>query len=78
MVTQEQKIIARKVLDCAYEVHSYLGPGLLESTYQARICGFPVSLGFLFNFNAQHLKDGIKRVMIFHTLQKTLLFKLIQ
>jgi hypothetical protein len=35
MVTQEQETIARKVLDCAYEVHSYLGPVLLESTYQA-------------------------------------------
>jgi GxxExxY protein len=35
MVTQEQEKSAKKVLDCAYEVHSHLGPGLLESTYQA-------------------------------------------
>ncbi|GHV60973.1 hypothetical protein AGMMS49587_03890 [Spirochaetia bacterium] len=35
MITQEQEKTAKKVLDCAYEVHSYLGPGLLESTYQA-------------------------------------------
>jgi GxxExxY protein len=35
MITPEQEKTAKKVLDCAYEVHSYLGPGLLESTYQA-------------------------------------------
>jgi GxxExxY protein len=34
MITQEQEKLAKKVLDCAYEVHSSLGPGLLESTYQ--------------------------------------------
>jgi hypothetical protein len=35
MVTHEQEKLAKKVLDYAYEVHSCLGPGLLESTYQA-------------------------------------------
>ncbi|MDR1971344.1 MAG: GxxExxY protein [Treponema sp.] len=127
MVTQEQEKIAKRVLDCAYEVHSYLGPGLLESTYQACLlyelkqlglfvecektvpvlykgitidCGYRIdmvvehnqliienkstkelndthlaqiltymrlsgiSLGFLFNFNTQHLKAGIKRVIL--------------
>jgi GxxExxY protein len=34
MVTPEQERLAKKVLDCAFEVHSELGPGLLESTYQ--------------------------------------------
>jgi GxxExxY protein len=34
MITQEQERIAKKVLDCAFEVHSNLGPGLLESAYQ--------------------------------------------
>ena len=34
MVTDEQENIAKIVLDCAYEVHTQLGSGLLESTYQ--------------------------------------------
>ena len=34
MVTEEQEKIAKKVLDCAFEVHTQLGPGLLESAYQ--------------------------------------------
>lgn len=28
------EIIAKQVVDAAYQVHKYLGPGLLESTYQ--------------------------------------------
>jgi GxxExxY protein len=34
MVTSEQERIAKIVLDAAFEVHSRLGPGLLESAYQ--------------------------------------------
>jgi hypothetical protein len=34
MVTPEQERIAKIVLDAAFEVHSRLGPGLLESAYQ--------------------------------------------
>ena len=126
MVTEEQERIAKKVLDCAYEVHTQLGPGLLESAYQACLiyelksnglyiekekqipvlyknmtidCGYRIdivvehnkliienkavkeltdihlsqiltymklsgiSLGFLFNFNERHLRNGIKRVV---------------
>jgi len=34
MVTDEQEKIAKVVLDCAFEVHTQLGPGLLENVYQ--------------------------------------------
>jgi GxxExxY protein len=34
MVTLEQEKIAKRVLDCAFEVHSHLGAGLLENAYQ--------------------------------------------
>ncbi|MDR1909907.1 MAG: GxxExxY protein [Spirochaetaceae bacterium] len=127
MVTPEQEIIAKIVLDAAFEVHSRLGPGLLESAYQICLlyelkergiyaecekplpvvykgirldCGYridmfvekdkiiienksvkeindihiaqilsymrlsDVSLGFLFNFNVQSLKNGIKRIVL--------------
>ncbi|MDR1248306.1 MAG: GxxExxY protein [Treponema sp.] len=39
MVTQEQERIAKIVLDSAFEVHSCLGPGLLESAYQTCLLG---------------------------------------
>jgi GxxExxY protein len=35
----EQERIAKIVLDAAFEVHSYLGPGLLESAYQTCLLG---------------------------------------
>jgi GxxExxY protein len=35
MITDEQEKIAKMTLDAAFEVHSHLGPGLLESAYQA-------------------------------------------
>ena len=34
MISAEQEKYAKIVLDCAYEVHTQLGPGLLESVYQ--------------------------------------------
>jgi GxxExxY protein len=127
MVTQEQEKIAKRVLNCAYEVHSLLGPGLLESTYQTCLyyelqqqgifvecekllpvlykgitidCGYRIdmvveknqliienksvkalediqlsqvltymrlsgiTLGFLFNFNVRHFKDGVRRLVL--------------
>ena len=35
MITNHQENIAKIVLDCAYDVHTQLGPGLLETAYQA-------------------------------------------
>jgi GxxExxY protein len=39
MVSQEQERIVKIVLDAAFEFHSYLGPGLLESAYQTCLLG---------------------------------------
>ncbi|MDH6342242.1 GxxExxY protein [Parabacteroides sp. PFB2-12] len=127
MVTTEQERIATIVLNCAFEVHTELGPGLLENAYQKCLayelrkaglfveeekemplvykgelidCGYRVdilverdqliienkavkaftdihfaqtinymklseiTLGFLFNFNVRHLKEGIKRIVL--------------
>ena len=32
------EMIFKQVLDCAFEVHKTLGPGLLESTYEECLC----------------------------------------
>jgi GxxExxY protein len=36
--TPEEEELARKIVDCAYAVHSTLGPGLLESIYETCFC----------------------------------------
>jgi GxxExxY protein len=37
--TKEQyETIGRKILDCAFEVHKELGPGLFESIYEECLC----------------------------------------
>ena len=40
------KDYTHKLLGCAYEVHSALGPGLLESVYEATLCYELQSQGF--------------------------------
>ena len=67
------------VVDAAYKVHKALGPGLLESVYEAcltheiRQRGFLVvrhlklaskPLGFLINFNVPVIKQGITRMRL--------------
>ncbi len=37
-ISDELDQIARAVVDCAFTVHKELGPGLLESVYQACFC----------------------------------------
>jgi len=34
MTKEQYEIIGKKILDAAYEVHTQLGPGLLESVYE--------------------------------------------
>ena len=36
--TQREDKVARSIVHCAYEVHRRLGPGLLESVYEACFC----------------------------------------
>ena len=34
----EINALTEKIIGCAIEVHRQLGPGLLESTYEAALC----------------------------------------
>ena len=51
----------------AIEVHSKLGPGLLESVYEAQISTYlklsGIRTGLLINFLTKVLKDGLKRIV---------------
>jgi hypothetical protein len=53
------------VIDAAMQVHTVLGPGLLENAYKA--CLAPARRGgrdrggLLINFNVTRLRDGIKQ-----------------
>jgi len=38
MLSQKEEEIATKIVDSAYTVHKSLGPGLLESIYEACFC----------------------------------------
>ena len=35
---QQKDALTEKTIGCAIEVHRHLGPGLLESTYEAALC----------------------------------------
>lgn len=37
-LSEREEEIAAQIVDCAYTVHSYLGPGLLESVYEICFC----------------------------------------
>lgn len=59
--------LSRLVIGCAIEVHKYLGPGLLESTYEQLLTYMKLSgirIGLLMNFNVKHMKSGIKRMVL--------------
>jgi len=70
---REFDALSRQVIGCAIEVHRFLGPGLLESSYQRclsrelELNGIALSgiqTGLMFNFNVTKLKDGMKRYVL--------------
>jgi len=55
--------IAKILVNIFLKVHRTLGPGLLESVYEAAICYELDKLGLLVNFNVDLIKYGIKRIV---------------
>ena len=51
----EKEVLTEQILSCAFKVHSKLGPGLLESAYQACLKYELEKLGFEFNQKFQFL-----------------------
>jgi len=52
----------KKVVDAAAKVHSALEPGLLKSVYEV-VLAKELKLGYLLNFGASLMKDGLKRMI---------------
>ena len=38
VLTETEEFLCREIVDCAYKVHSQLGPGLLERIYEVCFC----------------------------------------
>jgi len=64
---KEFDTLSRQVIGCAIEVHRFLGPGLLESSYQRclsrelELNGIALSgiqTELMFNFNVTKLKEA--------------------
>ncbi len=59
--------IAKLVVDAAYNVHTKLGPGLLESVHKKQLLTYlrlsDKRLGLLINFGAHLIKNGIFRIV---------------
>ena len=55
-LTDREKRLCKEIVDCAYRVHSELGPGLLEKIYEACFChelakkGLSLKDRFIFRF----------------------------
>jgi hypothetical protein len=69
----ELATLARDVVNCGFQVHKEIGPGLLESAYEQimavhskqvqtylRLMSLP--LGLLMNFGQAMFKDGLRRI----------------
>ena len=67
-IDRELDKIAREIVDCAYTVHKELGPGLLESVYEACFCeelrgrGIPFQnqVAFPIQYKSLRLENGLR------------------
>ncbi len=38
ILTSDEEAISKEIVDCAYQVHKYVGPGFLEKVYETCFC----------------------------------------
>lgn len=65
---RESDLLSNKIIGCAIEVHKYLGPGLLESSYESCLCyelskhniEFKRQLTQSINYKEIHIDAGYK------------------
>jgi len=62
-IMTELNKITETIIGSAIAVHQELGPGLLESAYEACLVYELLQCGLLINFNVKVLKQGIKRLV---------------
>jgi PD-(D/E)XK nuclease superfamily len=59
--------LTKEIIGAAMKVHRKLGPGVLESAYEAQLLShlrlLNLPLGLLINFRVVLLKDGVKRMV---------------
>ncbi|MCC6324754.1 MAG: hypothetical protein DCC43_04295 [Candidatus Brocadia sp.] len=64
---KDEDTLSREIIGDSIEVHSHLGPGLLESVCEAQLLTYlkssALKLGILINFNVPLLKKGTKRIV---------------
>ncbi len=73
--------IARSVVDCAFSVHQELGPGLLESVYEACFCEelssraipFQKQVGLPIKYKTLRLESGLRLDLL---VKKSIIVKL--
>lgn len=67
-LTEYEEFLAKEIVDCAFKVHSKLGPGLLEKVYEIAFCHelckkqipFKKQVSLLIKYDGLEFDEGIR------------------